>query len=116
MTNKKLLGNWGEDQALKYLLNRDYQLVARNWRHKRQELDLLVVTPRLLIAVEVKTRRSPLADNQPLLSLAQITRLRRALKSFCCLHNYPYQKTRLDLITIIANSKHSFNLNHYQDL
>ena len=116
MTNKKILGNWGEDQALKYLLKHDYQLVARNWRCQRQELDLLVATPQLLVAIEVKTRRSPLAAGQPLLSLGQITRLRRALKCFCFLHHYPYQKTRLDLITIIANSKQSFTLNHYRDL
>lgn len=113
---KKNLGDWGEQQALKYLLKHNYQFLAQNWRFKRQELDLLVFASGILIAVEVKTRRSPLASHQTLLSLAQVSRLRRALKAYCRLHNYPYQKSRLDLITLIASSKDYFKLNHYRDL
>lgn len=116
MTNKKNLGNWGERQALKYLLNNNYQLLARNWRFGRKELDLIMISSETIIAVEVKTRRSPLASNQPLLKISQLTRLRQALKAYCHLNNYSYQKTRLDLITLVSDPNQHFKLHHYRDL
>jgi putative endonuclease len=55
---KDLLGRRGEDAAAQYLAARDYQILERNWRHRRAEVDLIVISPdrQTLIFVEVKTR------------------------------------------------------------
>ena len=53
------LGHEGEEAALRYLLARDYQLVHRNYRYRRAEVELLVrQAQQLLVFVEVKTRSS----------------------------------------------------------
>ncbi len=55
---KDLLGRRGEDAATQYLEARNYQILERNWRHGRAEVDIIVISPdqQTLIFVEVKTR------------------------------------------------------------
>lgn len=54
-----LLGQAGEEAALAYLLAQGYELVLRNYRHGRAEVDLVVrLGQQLLVFVEVKTRSS----------------------------------------------------------
>ncbi|RSK49447.1 YraN family protein [Hymenobacter rigui] len=53
------LGHAGEDAALRYLLANGYELVHRNYRHRRAEVDLVVRRGQeLLVLVEVKARSS----------------------------------------------------------
>lgn len=53
------LGHAGEDAALQYLLAHGYELVHRNYRHRRAEVDLVVRQgQQLLVLVEVKARSS----------------------------------------------------------
>ena len=116
MTNKQNLGAWGEKQALKYLLNNNYQLLAQNWRFGRKELDLIMKLSEEIIAIEVKTRKSAFALNHALLSVYQLTRLRQALRAYCYLHGYSYKKSRLDLITLVSDRPKHFLLHHYRNL
>lgn len=53
------LGQAGEEAALQHLLALGYELVQRNYRHRRAEVDLLVRRGnQLLVFVEVKARSS----------------------------------------------------------
>jgi putative endonuclease len=53
------LGKWGEWVACGYLVGKGYRVVARSWRCGRVgEIDLIVRRGRVLVFVEVKTRRS----------------------------------------------------------
>jgi putative endonuclease len=56
---RKSLGNLGENLALKYLQkNKGYRFVARNFRSKFGEIDLIFLDKKILVFVEVKTRFS----------------------------------------------------------
>jgi putative endonuclease len=50
-------GRLGEDAALDAYLHRGFDLVARNWRCRIGELDLIVGREDVLVFCEVKTRR-----------------------------------------------------------
>ena len=50
-------GGTGEDAALAVYIRRGYRLVARNWRCKLGELDLVLVRGGTLVFCEVKARR-----------------------------------------------------------
>ena len=53
------LGHDGEEAALRYLLARGYELLHRNYRYRRAEVDLIMRQgPALLVFVEVKARSS----------------------------------------------------------
>jgi putative endonuclease len=49
-------GRTGEDAALRVYERRGFALVARNWRCRLGELDLIIVRRDLLVVCEVKTR------------------------------------------------------------
>ena len=57
LTNKEL-GNFGETKACEYLLHNEYEIIARNIRTRYGELDIIAKKEGVLIAVEVKTRRT----------------------------------------------------------
>jgi len=50
-------GRAGEDAALDVYRRRGYRLIARNWRCRIGELDLVLARGDLLVFCEVKTRR-----------------------------------------------------------
>ncbi len=53
------LGRWGEDLAAQHLTATGAQVLARNWRCREGEIDLVVLDPDgTLIFCEVKTRSS----------------------------------------------------------
>lgn len=56
MTSKKQTGNDGEDAAAEYLIANGYDVLARNYRYGRAEVDLIVRKKNWLVFVEVKTR------------------------------------------------------------
>ena len=54
---RKRLGAWGERIAATHLEAAGYHIVARNWRCRQGEIDLVVRAGKMLVFVEVKTRR-----------------------------------------------------------
>lgn len=55
---RRALGARGEELAAEWYVRHGYEVVARNWRCKEGELDLIVRTNRTYVFCEVKTRRS----------------------------------------------------------
>ncbi|HPI78929.1 MAG: YraN family protein [Cyclobacteriaceae bacterium] len=58
MTDKIKRGFEGEGLAIAFLENKGYRLRAKNYRHKRSEIDLIMERGSWLVFVEVKTRSS----------------------------------------------------------
>lgn len=62
-TQKQVLGKLGEDLATKFLKQKGYRILARNWKCKMGELDIVALKekgkifkkPEVIIFVEVKT-------------------------------------------------------------
>ena len=52
------LGKEGEDEAVRYLTEKGYCILHRNWRRGRNELDIIATKDGQLVFVEVKTRRN----------------------------------------------------------
>ncbi|HEX7034778.1 MAG TPA: YraN family protein [Pseudomonadales bacterium] len=51
-------GRWAEEQAARYLESRGLRLVARNFRCRTGEIDLVMTDGPMLVFVEVRFRRS----------------------------------------------------------
>ncbi|MCL2404117.1 MAG: YraN family protein [Defluviitaleaceae bacterium] len=58
MNNKYKAGLSGQEAAEKFLLNKGYQVLARNYRIKSGEVDLILQHDNYIVFVEVKFRTS----------------------------------------------------------
>ena len=58
MTNHILKGRMGEETAVKFLLLKGYQILERNWRFGRKELDIIARDRDINVFLEVKSRRT----------------------------------------------------------
>ncbi|WP_338375959.1 YraN family protein [uncultured Flavobacterium sp.] len=52
------LGKLGEDLAVDFLQKNGYEILDRNWRFQKAEIDIIVKKNSILAIVEVKTRSS----------------------------------------------------------
>lgn len=57
-TSNIATGRWGEDLAADWYERHGYAVVARNWRCRAGELDLILRRDRLVVVCEVKARRT----------------------------------------------------------
>ena len=55
---RRAFGQAGEDRAAAWYRAHGYEVLARNWRCREGELDLVVRRGRTLVFVEVKARRT----------------------------------------------------------
>ncbi len=60
MSDKIKKGKEGEDMAARFLIEKGFEIMERNYRYKRSEIDLIVKKNNWLIFVEVKLRSSDL--------------------------------------------------------
>jgi putative endonuclease len=57
MNRRKQIGRQGEEIAAKYLTDKGYKILQRNWYCSTGELDIVAEDDNTLIFVEVRTRR-----------------------------------------------------------
>jgi putative endonuclease len=53
---RQMIGAWGEDQAVAYLIEQGMKVMQRNFRTREGEIDLIASDGDSLVFVEVKTR------------------------------------------------------------
>lgn len=58
MTDKIKKGKEGELRAESFLIKKGFEIVERNYRYKRSEIDLIIMKDNWLIFVEVRMRSS----------------------------------------------------------
>lgn len=56
-------GKQGEEEAARYLQQKGYEILERNYRHQHAEIDLIARKGKLMVFVEVKTRSSTVFGN-----------------------------------------------------
>jgi putative endonuclease len=79
------IGRRGEDAALEWYVRAGYRPVARNWRCRLGEIDLVVVRGAVLAVCEVKTRRgSSLGGPWESVTGRKQEKLRRLAQAFLC--------------------------------
>jgi len=98
-----ILGNWGEDQAARYLQQQGFEVVDRQYRQKWGEIDLICRDGETWVFVEVKTRAS-LALPSAIESITPRKRLRiiRAAMSYMKWKRLEGHALRFDLVLIEA--------------
>ncbi|WP_010227295.1 YraN family protein [Gillisia marina] len=97
------LGKKGEDLAVSYLLKQGYQILTRNFRYQKAEVDIIARKEDVLAIIEVKTRSTPDFGNpQDFVKGKQIQNLVKAVDFYVTEHELEVD-VRFDIIAIIKN-------------
>lgn len=102
MGEANLIGAWGEALAAQYLRKKGYTILARGYRCRMGEIDLIARKRRMLIFVEVKTRKNAdFAMAREYVDFRKQERLRRAAAMYLAA-NPTEIPARFDVIEIYA--------------
>jgi putative endonuclease len=119
MADKDAFGRAGEDRAARYLEQQGFTVLARNWRCRTGELDLVVDDGATVVVVEVKTRRGE-AFGHPFeaIDARKRARLWRLAVEWASTHRDAMQgrRLRIDAIGLIGSEPGIARLEHLVDL
>ncbi len=100
---RRALGRSGEARAERWYLRRGYRVVARNWRHGRGELDLIVCDGAVLVFCEVKTRSSDrFGTGLEAVTIDKQRRIRRLAAQFLAADGVWRGPIRFDVASIVG--------------
>ena len=113
--DNKTIGNWGEGVACDYLKNLGYEILERNWRTGRAEIDIIAKHDDILVFVEVKTRsyeyygspESSISEHKQMLMADSVS-------AYMDLINHDWE-IRFDFISIIRNKNMLPEIKHFED-
>lgn len=111
------LGRAGEDLAAAHLEACGWQIVERNLRLRRGELDIVALAHTTLVFVEVKTRRSFVTGvPQAAVTPDKLRRLRRLVGEYLMEHSTPHRDVRIDVVAVHAHLDGTFSLEHLESV
>ena len=122
VNTRRALGQQGEELGAAYLVKLGYDIVARNWRTRSGELDIVARDGEWLVFVEVRARRIGRAASTPTLgrpeeSVTPRKQLRLVAMADAYLFEMPWSGPwRIDVIALeIRPDGAVARLNHLRD-
>ena len=108
--SKTELGRIGEQIASEFLISKGYQLLIKNYRYKRDEIDLIVQFQNILIFVEVKARKNNKFGNpEESVNKTKISNIIRAAQNY--IQEIDWKKNiRFDIVAVTGNE-----IMHFED-
>lgn len=119
MALHNLIGEIGEEIAVKYLKKEGYYILERNYRNKFGEIDIIAVQNNCTVFIEVKSRSSErYLELIESLYQQQIQHLRQAALFYFAENNRHFTSIRFDLIALKIDpaARNIDKLKHYQNI
>jgi len=114
MANHNELGKKGEQLAVDFLLKNGYEILERNYRFQKAEIDIIAKKKEVLAVIEVKTRSTADFGNpQDFVKPKQIQRLVKAMDEYVSSNDLDVE-VRFDIIAIIKENN-GFKIEHLED-
>lgn len=98
------LGKWGEDEAALYYEDRGYEILERDWKVGKRDIDLIALTEEkdTLVFVEVKTRQNnELQKPEEAVDVKKMRNLAIAANAYVKLRGLNMD-VRFDIISVIG--------------
>ena len=102
----RVLGDYGERLAARYLAEHGLTILDRNWRCVRGEIDIVAADAGCLVVCEVKTRTSDACGlPHEAVDQAKVDRLRRVADEWLAGHAADPREVRVDLVAVTRPRK-----------
>lgn len=107
------VGRHGEQVVARRLESDGWEVLARNWRTARGEVDIIAVDGDTAVAVEVKTRRSQVCGS-PLEAVTpmKVARLRGLLAAWLSEQDRSFAAVRVDVVAVTLPASGAAQLEH----
>ncbi len=113
MADHNDLGAQGELAALNYLLKKGYNILERNYRHQKAEVDIIALKNNVLHCIEVKTRSNAYwGKPQIFVGRKQELRIIDAAEHYLEKKDL-YHELSFDIIEVYAHQ--SWRINHIEE-
>lgn len=116
--NKKTFGNEGEEIAAKYLTEKGFEIIERNYFVGHGEIDIVAIDPRdnYLVFVEVKTRNTmEFGDPAYAINKKKIRQLKKLAELYLAEKNIMEQDCRFDVVTVLMSELNNPQIEHYEN-
>jgi putative endonuclease len=112
MAQHNEFGTEGENMAVKWLTEKGYEILHRNWRFGQYEIDIIAHKNNFLHIIEVKTRHaSPFGHPEDSVGRAKFKNLQRATDRFLQLNpGHKWIQYNILAITLFKNREPEFFL------
>ncbi len=98
-------GRAGEQLAVAYLEQKNYVILATNWRHHHTEIDIIARSGQTLVFVEVKTRKTDyFGYPEEAVNRTKQQHMQRAAQAWIHANNWQ-QEIRFDIIAITLENR-----------
>lgn len=114
MTDKKRLGDRGEDYTARYLEKQGFHIVERNWHSRYGEIDIIAENEEYLLFVEVKTRKAgSMVPGEAAVTPQKQKKLRLTAESY--LLEYPTEcQPRFDVAALNVSGDKLIDFTYYE--
>ena len=115
-TAKRRAGDRGEREAERFYRRSGYTVLARNWRHGRDEIDLVLATPdgAMPVFVEVKTRgENDRRGGYAAVDARKKNALRRAIRAYLRCARANDVSWRFDIVEIRSDESGALRVIHH---
>ena len=114
MAQHNELGKKGEKQAVYFLKSKGFVILETNWRHEKEEVDIVAKDGNELVIVEVKTRSTDyFGDPEEAVTPSKARRLIHAAEAYVELSDLDMD-VRFDVVSIIMR-KDKTTIDHIVD-
>ncbi len=114
MARHNQTGIKGEELAQTFLQKKNYKILETNWRHEKEEVDIIAMDGQELVIVEVKTRSTDFfGEPEEAVDEAKEKRLINATEAFIEEKDLDVE-VRYDIISILLKNSHP-EIRHIQD-
>lgn len=117
-SNKKTIGQEGEDIAADYLVNNGFEMITRNYRYGHGEIDIIVKDKSNdhLVFVEVKTRKNlEFGEPENAITKTKIRQLKKIAEAYIYEEDIKDVECRFDVIAIIWNRETKPKITHFKN-
>ena len=113
MSDKIKTGNKGENLAAEFLQKKGFEIVARNYRFRHAEIDLIVKKENWIIFVEVKTRSSTsYGEPEDFVDSRKSNKIFEAAEEYIYANNW-HGHIRFDIVSVKLGS--NVVIEHFED-
>lgn len=102
MAQHNQTGNLGEELALQFLANKGCQIICKNYRFGKTEVDIICRDGRFVVFVEVKTRHANfLVEPELAVTRAKQRSIIRAADHYMVVNNLE-DEARFDIVSVVV--------------